>query len=73
MNGRAFGVFALAGPKSGNLFDEAIYTTNELITAGRALRFSSAREEPVPDAHSDHPPKQFNDLEHRYPMKPPRK
>lgn len=73
-NGRVFGVFAVARLKSGSLFDEAIYTnTNGLTTAQRAARFSSAGEQPVPDAHSDHPPRQFNDLDHMYPMKPPRK
>jgi hypothetical protein len=73
-NGKAFSVFAVARLKSGSLFDEAIYTnTNGLTTAERAARFSSAGERPIPDAHSDHPPRQFNDLDHMYPMKPPRR
>lgn len=71
-NGKAFGVFAVARLKSGNLFDEAIYTNTIGLTAAKtAMRFSSAGEQPVPDAHSDHPPRQFNDLDHQYPMKPP--
>jgi hypothetical protein len=70
--GKAYGVFAVARSNSGTVFDEAIFTN----TAGFRARdnqgvFSSSGELPVADAKSDHPPRQFYDLEHRYPVWPP--
>jgi hypothetical protein len=71
--GAAHPFFALAQqPGVGFQFAQAIYTTQSglLAAAVRGLRFSSATEQPVPNAHSDHPPRQFYDLEHRYPVLP---
>jgi hypothetical protein len=70
--GRAHPFFALAQqPGAGTQFDEAIYTTQSgLMAASLALHVSSAAEMPVPNARSDHPPRQFYDLEHRYPILP---
>ncbi|HVO64522.1 MAG TPA: sialidase family protein [Terriglobales bacterium] len=72
--GKARPIFALANAPSGGLpFDEAIYTTQAPLAAERSSRrFSSAADHPVPNAHSDHRPRQFYDLEHRYPVRPPK-
>lgn len=69
--GKAFAVFAAALANSGTLFDEPMYTTSGLPAAQHAAIFTSAAEQPVPNAHSDHPPRQFYDQEHRFPMRPP--
>jgi hypothetical protein len=73
-NGKARPIFALANAPSGaNQFDEAIYTTQAAISAeARARVFSSSGEHPLPGAHSDHAPRNFYDLEHRYPVRPPK-
>jgi len=70
--GKAYGVFAVARKNSGTIFDEAIFTNTAGFAAieGEAL-FSSTGEQTVPNAQSDHAPRQFYDLEHRYPVKPP--
>ena len=66
---KAFAIFAAAQANSGALFDEPIYTTTSgLIAAKQAALFTSAAEQPVPHAHSDHPRRQFYDQEHRYPI-----
>lgn len=57
-NGNPFGVFAVAKASSGSTFDEAMYTTTQpMIPPANALRFSSKGEKPVPNAKSDHPPR----------------
>jgi hypothetical protein len=67
--GKAFAIFAAAQANSGALFDEPIYTTTSgLTTAQNAAVFTSAAEQPVRNAHSDHPRRQFYDQEHRYPI-----
>ncbi|MGA9526997.1 MAG: sialidase family protein [Terriglobales bacterium] len=75
-NGKAFPIFASANTKTGSIFSEAIFTT----TSGQEPSlpdqeyFSSAGEEPVPNAHSDHGPREFLDQEDRIPVagqKPP--
>ncbi len=73
-NGKARPLFAQAkAPSGANPFDEAIYTTtNALSVEASVRRFSSIGEHPVPGAHSDHGPRQFYDLEHRYPVHPPK-
>lgn len=72
--GTAWPIFAIAQATKGNLFDEAIYTTANAPVVAQALPMSSsAVEKPLPSAKSDHPPRQFYDLEHRYPVLPPRK
>jgi hypothetical protein len=68
---KAFPIFASARANSGTLFNEPIYTTTSLATAQHAAVYTSAAEQPVPHAHSDHPRRKFYDQEHRYPMSPP--
>jgi hypothetical protein len=65
--GKAFPIFAAATANSGTLFDEPIYTpTAGLAAARNAAIFISAGERSVPDAHSDHPRREFYDQEHRH-------
>jgi len=65
--GEAFPVFAAATANSGTVFDEPIYTTTTGLAAARNTAiFTSAGEQPVPDAHSDHPRREFYDQEHRH-------
>jgi hypothetical protein len=67
--GKAFAIFAAAQANSGTLFDEPMYTTaTGITTAQQAAAFASAAEQPVPNAHSDHPRREFYDQEHRYPI-----
>lgn len=64
VNGNPFGVFAVAGPNSGSTYNEAMFTTrNPLPVDFNAPRFSSAGEEPVPNAKSDHEMRFFYDDE----------
>ncbi len=70
--GKAFAIFAAAKANAGTVFDEPIYTTTTgLPAAQHAAVFTSAAEQPVPNAHSDHPGREFYDQEHRYRMSPP--
>jgi hypothetical protein len=70
--GKAFAIFAAAQVNSGTVFDEPIYaTTTGLPAAQHAAVLTSAAEQPVPHAHSDHPNHKFYDQEHRYPISPP--
>lgn len=58
VNGNPFAVFAVAAANSGNIFDEAMYTTAQpILPPAGVLYFSSRGEMPVPDAKSDHPPR----------------
>ncbi|MBZ5720484.1 MAG: glycoside hydrolase [Acidobacteriia bacterium] len=69
--GKAFSIFEAANANVGSLFDEPTYaTTTGFTVANNALGTTSIGESPVPDAHSDHPPRQFYDQEHRYPVPP---
>ncbi len=64
-----FPIFVVAQPNAGTQFNEAVYTSAAgLARVNSAIRFQSAEETPRPDAHSDHPPRAFYDLEHRYPI-----
>jgi hypothetical protein len=55
VNGNAFGVFAVAQAPSGSTLAESMYTTKTpLPEVGSAPRFSSAADQPVPGAKSDH-------------------
>jgi hypothetical protein len=55
VNGNPFAVFAIAGPNSGSVFDEAMYTTAQPMIPPRGTRYySSSGELPVPHAKSDH-------------------
>jgi hypothetical protein len=57
-NGKAFGVFAVAQKKVGSTYNEAMYTTASGLTVDdTGPQFSSAGEEPVPNAKSDHGPR----------------
>lgn len=68
--GKAFPVIASARANSGTVFDEAIFTTTSGLRALQAQVFTHvAHEHALPQAHSDHPPRQFYDLEHRYPIR----
>lgn len=59
VNGNAFAVFAVAKANSGTVFDEAMYTTAQpMLPPANAPRFNSAMDKPVPDAKSDHPPRE---------------
>ena len=63
-NGNPFGVFAGAQAPSGTTLNEAMYTTkNPLPVDYDAPRFSSVDDQPVANAHSDHPMKFFYDDE----------
>ena len=67
----AFGVFAKALKKNGSVFNEAMYTTmTGLENAAIGEQFSSAHDEPVPNAHSDHGPRQYYDLDNTIPIPP---
>ena len=69
--GKAFSVFAVAHNKSGVVFNEPMYTvTGGVSLAENGVAFASFAEQPVPHAHSDHPPRQFYDQEHRFPIPP---
>ena len=67
----AFGVFAKANKKTGSTFDSAMYTTmTGLETFGTEEQVSSANDKPVPNAHSDHGPRQYYDLDNQIPIPP---
>ncbi len=72
-NGKVYPFFAVAQPKSGTEFGEAMYTTSAgMADSESGVRLSSAHDLPVPDAHSDHPPRPFRDVEDLIPERPPR-
>lgn len=68
--GKAFPVFAAAQAKTGQIFHEAIYTT----TSGQAPStpemepLTAVGDVPVPNAHSDHGPMEYLDLDHEIPI-----
>jgi len=71
VNGKAYGVFAGAQPPSGGKFREAMYTPKiGLLEEGSGPWMSSAGDQPVPNAKSDHGPVRFWDSEGRIPRKP---
>ncbi|MFZ0480408.1 MAG: sialidase family protein [Terriglobales bacterium] len=69
-NGKAFPIFASANTKSGKIFSEAIFTTTsgQEAAAPEQEFLSSAGDLPVPNAHSDHGPREFLDQEDRIPV-----
>jgi hypothetical protein len=69
VNGNAFAALAIAKSPSGTVFDEAIETTTNPLTAA-AGRSRSVGEKPVPHARSDHGPRNFLDLDHERPVPP---
>jgi hypothetical protein len=68
--GKAFPVFASAATKSGSVFHQAIYTTatGQEPSAPEQEYLSSEGDLPVPNAHSDHGPREFLDQEDRIPV-----
>jgi hypothetical protein len=69
--GNPYGVFAVAQANSGAEFDEATYaTTAGLLQSDGYVRLTSAGEQPVPGAQSDHPPRRFHDVETVSPRTP---
>jgi len=74
--GKAFPIFASAETKSGSVFHEAIYTTatGQDASVPDQEYLSSEGDLPIPNAHSDHGPREFLDQENRIPVsrkKPP--
>jgi hypothetical protein len=67
--GKAYPVFALANAPVGGFFQQAMYTsaTGLAPAAPEVEQLSSAADQPVPNAHSDHGPMEYLDLEHRIP------
>jgi hypothetical protein len=64
VNGNPFGVFAVAHALVGTTYSESMYTTKTALPVDfSAPTFSSADEEPVPGAKSDHEMKFFYDDE----------
>jgi hypothetical protein len=56
VNGKAFGVFAVARANNGRTFNEAMYTTALGLSLDEGgPTFSSAGDQPVPGAKPDHP------------------
>ena len=56
VNGRAFPAIIVANTPSGDIFDEAAYTTAAGLFQEGAGILSSTGDQPVPNAASDHPP-----------------
>ena len=73
VNGRPFGVFAVAKAPSGTLLQESMYTTTSpLLNPAGVARFNSKAERPLANAKPDHGPRKFYDEDGQYPI-PPRK
>lgn len=63
-NGNPFGIFEVAHAPSGDVLNEATYTTKEpLLAVSGEPQFSSEDEKPVPGAKSDHEMKFYYDDE----------
>jgi len=76
VNGKPFGVFAVAKAPSGGVLNEAMYTSTSPLVASALVasaRFSSRGEKPVPHAKSDHGPRKFYDEDGEYPIPPKKK
>jgi hypothetical protein len=62
VNGKAFPVIAVAGKLVGTKFNEAMFTVASGLSAAEGEpTFSSAGDEPVPGAQSDHGPRRPRD------------
>jgi hypothetical protein len=68
--GKAFPVFALATANSGSILHEAIYTTTSGQDAStpETEPLTAIGDVPVPNAHSDHGPREYLDLDHEIPI-----
>lgn len=74
VNGKAFGVFAVANPPAGTVLNQAIYTTpSPLVRERSGSIFSSKNERPIANAKSDHGPRQFYDEDREFPIPPPKR
>ena len=69
-SGKAYPAIAVARANSGTVFDEAIYTTTDPLMQAAGV-VGLRRDQPIPGARSDHPPRESYDEEGRYPRKPP--
>lgn len=69
-NGKAFPVFAQALAPQGDLLEEAIYTTaaGQEVSQPEQETLSAEGDVPVPNAHSDHGPREFLDQDNRIPV-----
>ena len=69
-NGKAFPVLAVALQPQGSLLEEAIYTTASGQDVSRAEdeTLTAETDRPVPNAHSDHGPREYLDQEDRIPV-----
>jgi hypothetical protein len=67
--GKAFPVFASASANTGSIFHEAIYTTatGQDASTPETEPMTAVGDVPVPNAHSDHGPMEFLDLDHEIP------
>ncbi|MFY9672882.1 MAG: hypothetical protein WAK13_00440, partial [Terriglobales bacterium] len=76
-NGHAFPIFAVAQANSGSELHEAIYTTTSGQEAQPEQEFLTAEGDvPVPNAHSDHGPREYLDQDNQKPVsgqRPPEK
>jgi hypothetical protein len=71
VNGKAYSAFAVAVAPNGAVFNESMFTpSGGLSTLANADTYSSANDVPVPNAHSDHGPRQFYDQEGMVPIPP---
>ena len=71
--GNPFGIFIVAKSPSGEVLNEAAYTTKEpLLAVAGEPRFSSKGEKPVPGAKSDHEMKFYYDDEGQRQIPPSR-
>ena len=69
VDGKAFGMLAKATAPSGGKFHEATFTpSGGLFEEEYGPLLTSKDEQPVPNAHSDHGPRQFYDSEGRIPI-----
>jgi hypothetical protein len=67
--GKAFPVFVSASAKSGSTFHEAVYTTatGQDESTPETEPNTAIGDVPVPNAHSDHGPMEYLDLDHEIP------
>ena len=67
--GRAFPIYVIANPPAGGLYQQAVYTEGYGFTFnnGGELTFSSANDQPIPNAVSDHPPRRPEDRDNELP------
>jgi hypothetical protein len=68
--GKAFPVFALAQANTGSIFHEAIYTTaaGQNASTPETEPMTGVGDVPVANAHSDHGPMEYLDLDHEIPI-----